>query len=247
MAGRVAGKVAIVTGAGRGMGRAIAELLVEEGASVIGTDVAFGERHAGDTEFDGKLHLMQHDVRSEADWQAVVAEAERRFGPVTVLVNNAGVIRWNQPIVDLEVDDFQFTMDVNVKGTFLGMKHAVPSMRRAGIGSIVNFSSTAGFVGMAGVMPYVTSKFAVRGMTKSAALEFGPHNIRANSVHPGGVNTDMMAGNSNFAPQAINRLADPRELAHLVLYLASDDSSYSTGAEFIADGGRLAGSVPRPD
>ena len=162
---RAEGKIAIVTGAGRGIGRAVAERLVEEGAMVIGTDVAFGERNAGDVEYEGKLRLVRHDVRSGTEWDIAVREAEAHFGPVSVLVNNAGIIKWNSPIRDTSEADYQETIDINQKGVFLGMKHVLASMERTGGGSMINFSSTAGLIGYWGIMPYVASKWAVRGMT----------------------------------------------------------------------------------
>lgn len=237
---RVLNKVAIVTGAGRGIGRAIAERLVMEGASVIGTDMQFGDRQSGDTEFDGKLFLMKQDVRSAKDWDAVVQEAENRFGHVSILVNNAGVIKWNTSIRDTTEEDYQLTIDVNQTGVFLGMKHTLPSMERAGGGAMINFSSTAGLIGYWGLMPYVASKFAVRGMTKSAAIEFGASKIRVNSIHPAFIRTAMTEGIDPSA-NPLARHAEPDELARLVLFLASDEGSYCTGAEFVMDGGHTCG------
>lgn len=238
---RAAGKVAIVTGAGRGIGRAVAERLAAEGASVVGTDVQFADREPGAVEHGGSLYLMRHDVRSARQWDAVVAEAEARYGPVSVLVNNAGIIKWNTPIRDTSEADYRETIEVNQTGVFLGMKHVLASMEKAGGGAMINFSSTAGLIGYWGIMPYVASKWAVRGMTKSAAIEFGPSKIRVNSVHPGFIRTAMTEGVPPAADQPLPRYAEPVEMASLVLFLASDEGAYCTGAEFVMDGGHTVG------
>ena len=251
--GRLDGKVALISGAARGQGEAEARLFAAEGARVVLGDVLddLGEvvaKDLGDT--TRYAHL---DVRDEASWQAAVALAEAEFGPVTVLVNNAGILRWSA-LAETPVEQFREVFEVNQLGPFLGMKSVVPSMVKAGGGSIVNISSTNGLAGFPGTISYTAAKFAVRGMTKTAAMELGPLGIRVNSIHPGGVNTEMinpasipdMPASSDelgnrFNDLPLRRVGQPVEIARLALFLASDDSSYSTGSEFVADGGMLAG------
>ena len=190
------------------------------------------------------------DVTLEADWQAAVAKAESTFGKLDVLVNNAGVLRFGM-LEQTSLEEYEFVIRINQTGVFLGMKTAAPAMRRAGAGSIVNISSLAGMKGIGGAIAYTASKFAVRGMTKTAAIELGAAGIRVNSVHPGGVETPMTTpvgassepGAERY-PYPIPRIGRPEEVAQLVLWLASDKSSYSTGSEFMVDGGSLAGDMP---
>ncbi|MGX1807278.1 glucose 1-dehydrogenase [Nocardia sp. NPDC055321] len=238
--GRVSTKNVIVTGGARGMGAAFARRLVEEGASVVITDVL--EREGADlaAELGERALFLPLDVTDEAAWNVVVARAEAAFGPVSGLVNNAGIVHVD-PIEKLSEADYRRVIDVNQVGVFLGMKAVVGSMRAAGAGSIVNISSTGGLIGYSNILGYVASKWAVRGMSKTAAQEFAPDNIRVNSVHPGIVATEMVATSDRSASIAANqpiaRPGTPGELANLVLFLISDESSYSTGSEFIADGG----------
>ncbi|MFF0453146.1 glucose 1-dehydrogenase [Nocardia africana] len=238
--GRIDGKTVVVTGGARGMGAAFAQRLVSEGASVVITDVLAedGERTAARLG-DAALFLT-HDVTDESAWNDVVAHAESTFGPVSGLVNNAGIVHVD-PIETLAEADYRKVIDVNQVGVFLGMKAVVGSMRRAGGGSIVNISSVGGIIGFSNILGYTASKWAVRGMTKTAAQEFGPMGIRVNSVHPGVVMTEMTTdsarSNSMFHDQPLARPGTPEELANLVLFLISDESGYSTGSEFVADGG----------
>ncbi|MBL1078510.1 glucose 1-dehydrogenase [Nocardia sp. 2] len=238
--GRVDAKHVIVTGGARGMGAAFARKLAAEGAQVTITDVLAEEGAALAAEIGSSALFLPLDVTSEAAWLDVVATAENHFGPVTGLVNNAGIVHVD-PIEKLSEADYRKVIDVNQLGVFLGMKSVVASMRRAGVGSIVNISSTGGLIGYSNILGYVASKWAVRGMTKTAAQEFAADNIRVNSVHPGIVATEMVAASARSANiaanQPISRPGTPEELANLVLFLLSDDSSYSTGSEFIADGG----------
>jgi 3alpha(or 20beta)-hydroxysteroid dehydrogenase len=193
------------------------------------------------------VHL---DVTSEADWSAAVRTATGTFGGLHALVNNAGILR-HAAIADMPLDEFRHVLDVNLVGTWLGIKAVIEPMTAAGGGSIVNISSIEGVVGAAGLSAYSASKFAVRGVTKTAAQELGQYGIRVNSVHPGGVMTPMaMAAASTMShvdPTAflkmlpIPRFGKPREISRLVAFLASDESSYSTGGEFLADGGLLSG------
>jgi 3alpha(or 20beta)-hydroxysteroid dehydrogenase len=254
--GRLAGKVAIISGAARGQGEAEGRLFAAEGARVVLGDVldTEGEAVAGDI---GPSAVYRHlDVTSAGDWAAAVALAEERFGPVTVLVNNAGIIAVN-PIETCTEDDFRRVLDVNLIGQFLGIKAVLASMAGAGGGSIVNISSTSGYAATYGIPAYVTSKFAIRGLTRAAAVELGSKGIRVNSVHPGAVDTAMvrLPGltiddlDERFQGYPLGRVGQPIDIARLVLWLASDDASYSTGGEFLADGGMLAGTplTPTPE
>ena len=242
--GRVSGKVAIVTGAARGMGEAHARRMIEEGAQVMLTDVLDQEGEAAAKALGPNARYMHHNVSKESEWEAVVAATEAAFGPISVLVNNAGIVL-NGPIESHSEADYRKVIDVNQIGVFLGMKTVLPSMKRAGGGSMINVSSIAGFIGIWGAPGYTASKFAVRGMTKSAAIEFAPFNIRVNSVHPGMIRTQMSVAEGegaaqmealvNSAPAA--RRGEPEEVSAVVILLASDETRFSTGAEFVVDGG----------
>ncbi|WP_330254579.1 glucose 1-dehydrogenase [Nocardia sp. NBC_00565] len=237
---RVKGKTVIVSGGARGMGAAFARRLVAEGAAVVVADVLIDEGKAVAAELGDDAVFLPHDVTDESSWETVVAEAERIFGPVSGLVNNAGIVHVD-PIEQLAEADYRRVIDVNQVGVFLGMKTVVPSMRRAGGGSIVNISSIGGIIAFSNILGYVASKWAVRGMTKAAAQEFGADGIRVNSVHPGVVATEMTAdsdrSHSMVHDQPLPRAAAPGELAGLVLFLISDEASFCTGSEFVADGG----------
>lgn len=249
--GRVSGKVALVTGGGRGLGEAFVRLLAEEGANVAMTDIDPAAASTADELGDAVLFLPQ-DVRSEEGWSEVVAATEARFGPISVLVNNAGV---TSPKVDGEIEkisreSYEHVIAVNQVGVYLGMKAILPSMRRAGGGSIINISSVSGLLGKEHTIAYTASKFAVRGMSKVAAVEYGKHNIRVNSIHPGPIDTQMIYGPDGKPRPVISqimeslpagRFGQPREIAHMVLLLASDEMQYATGAEFVIDGGMTCG------
>lgn len=246
--GRLDGKVAIITGASRGQGAAEAKRFVAEGAKVVVADVldADGEKVAGSL---GSSALYCHlDVSKEADWTKAV-EAAATLGKLNVLVNNAAILR-PASIEDTSFADYKAVVDVNQHGCFLGMKAVLAPMRAAGGGSIVNVSSIDGIGSKNGLVSYTASKFAIRGMSKTAALEWGQYNIRVNSVHPGGVNTPM--GNPINTAEMINkafyrfpipRMAEPEEIGNMVLFLASDEASYCTGAEFVVDGGWTCGDM----
>jgi 3alpha(or 20beta)-hydroxysteroid dehydrogenase len=249
--GRLDGKVALITGAARGMGKSHARYFVAEGARVVIGDVLDDKGSAVAAGLGAQsCRYVHHDVTSEADWAAAVGAALDAFGRIDALVNNAGILQFAS-ITDMPLADFRRILEVNAVGCWLGMKSVIEPMTAAGGGSIVNISSIEGFTGAAGLSAYSASKFAIRGMTKAAASELGKFGIRVNSVHPGGVLTRMVidtAGTSGHADgdtflrsMPLARFAQPVEISRLVAYLASDDSSYSTGSEFVADGGILCG------
>jgi 3alpha(or 20beta)-hydroxysteroid dehydrogenase len=246
--GRLSGKVAIITGASQGMGEAHARLFVAEGAKVILTDVNDKDGQVVADSLGANAMFIKQDVRDAAGWKDVVAKAEAKFGTVTVLVNNAGIIGTIADTVNFKQEDYQLVCDINQLSVYLGMQAVIPSMIKAGSGSIVNISSIAGMLACMGApnLAYVGSKFAVRGMTKQVAAEYGPKNVRCNSVHPGFILTPMMVaatdenggGAGDLIP--LKRMAAPKEVSQLVLFLASDDSSFITGMEHVIDGGMTA-------
>jgi 3alpha(or 20beta)-hydroxysteroid dehydrogenase len=193
------------------------------------------------------VSFVHQDVTSEEGWASIVADTEQRFGRLDILVNNAGILKFNA-ITDTPIEELRQVIEINLVGTFIGMKHAIPAMKRAGGGSIVNLSSTEGLGGTLFCGAYTGSKFAVRGITKVAALENGADNIRVNSVHPGGIDTPMTRavvddeGRKYIAAHVhgLKRMGQADEIAKLIVFLASDASSYCTGAEFVIDGGATA-------
>ncbi|HJO24836.1 MAG: glucose 1-dehydrogenase [Myxococcota bacterium] len=248
MAKRLEGRVAIVSGAARGMGAAEARQFAAEGASVVLGDVLDEDGVKVASEIGAAAVYTPLDVTREEDWKAAVELAQNRFGHLDTLVNNAGILRLGL-LEQTPLEEYELVVRVNQVGCFLGMKTVIPALREAGGGSIVNISSVAGMNGIAGAVSYTASKYAVRGMTKVAALEVGKDGIRVNSVHPGGVDTPMIAREGGSAgdddsaglPNPIPRIARPEEVAELVTWLASDASSYCTGSEFVIDGGGTAG------
>ena len=245
---RLDGKVAIITGAAQGMGEAHARRFVAEGARVVMTDVNEEQGEKIAAELGENAVFIKADVTSLDDWRRVVAETEATFGPVTVLINNAGIIGPIAETVELDEEAYLQVCAVNQHSQFYGMKCVIPSMQQAGGGSIVNVSSIAGIVSIVGSpnLAYVGSKFASRGMTKHVAIQYGKDNIRVNSVHPGYIKTPMMAaatdeeGGGIAAMIPLGRMAEPDEVAALMVWLASDESSYITGTEQIIDAGLTA-------
>ncbi|WP_063046752.1 glucose 1-dehydrogenase [Nocardia pseudovaccinii] len=239
--GRLTDKVALISGGARGMGAAHARALVAEDARVMLGDILDKEGAALAKEIGDNAAYVHLDVREKQQWQDAVAEAVQRFGALNVLVNNAGIVNGNL-LVDFELSEWQKIIDINLTGTFLGMQAATPAMIEAGGGSVVNISSVEGMRGSPGLHGYTATKFAVRGLTKSTALELAQYGIRVNSIHPGMIRTPMTDGiPEDFLQIPLGRAADPSEVSALVTYLASDESSYSTGAEFVIDGGLTVG------
>jgi len=248
MSGRLEGKVALITGAARGMGAAAARLFVAEGAKVVLGDVLPDVKEVAQELGDDALAVTL-DVTDEAAWRDAVAAGEERFGKVDVLVNNAGILLMDE-LGKTTSEMYSKVNDVNAFGCFLGMREVTPALKRAGGGAIVNLSSVEGLGGNRFLVAYTASKFAVRGMTKAAAIELAADGIRVNSVHPGGIDTPMVR---HFIPDDDNmawmgrqvpmkRPGKPEEVAQAVAFLASDAASYITGAELAVDGGATAGS-----
>lgn len=239
--GRVDGKIALISGGARGMGASHARALAAEGAAVVIGDLLEEEGRALAESIGERATFVRLDVTDEESWVAAVATTIERYGGLSVLINNAGIVNGNL-ITKFELAQWQSIIDINLTGTFLGIKAAAQAMIDTGPGSIINVSSVEGYRGSPGLHGYTATKFAVRGLTKSVALELAPHNIRANSVHPGLVRTPMTAGiPEDFLTIPLGRGCEPEEVSAMVLFLASDESSYCTGSEFVIDGGLLSG------
>jgi 3alpha(or 20beta)-hydroxysteroid dehydrogenase len=249
--GRLEGKVAIVSGGARGMGESHARAMVAEGARVVIGDVLDDDGAAVAKDLGDDATFVHLDVTEEASWAGALATAVDAFGPPSILVNNAGIVRMGL-IPDMSKADFEQVLAVNLVGVWLGMHTVAPAMMAAGIGSIVNVSSTAGLLGYPGISGYVASKWGVRGITKSAALEFGRRGVRVNSIHPGSIDTPMVAAagvtDAMWTSLPIARIGQPAEVSALVVFLASEEASYCTGQEFVVDGGHALGlaAVPAP-
>jgi 3alpha(or 20beta)-hydroxysteroid dehydrogenase len=248
---RLAGRVSLVTGAARGLGANISQALHAQGAQVVLADVRDEEGRALAAALGARAHYVHLDVANEAQWQEALTAARRQFGaPVRILVNNAGIYRTGAT-VEQSVDEYLQIIRINQLGTFLGMRACFPEMRDAGGGSIVNIASTAGIEGVPLALAYTASKHAVVGMTKAAAIEFGAAKVRVNVVCPGAMLTPLLAESFNVPVQVLGaapfpnaplgRMADPAEIAPTVVFLAGDESSYTTGSEFVVDGGLTAG------
>jgi NAD(P)-dependent dehydrogenase (short-subunit alcohol dehydrogenase family) len=248
---RLENKVAFISGGARGMGAAEAQLFAREGAKVVIGDVLDEDgrkTEAAINDLGGECLFVHLDVTSEDSWTAAIAETVSRFGKLDILVNNAGVVS-RVPLEELEVNEWDRVMNINAKGVFLGTKTAIPEMRKAGGGSIVNISSISGIAGQAYVSAvYNASKGAVRIFTKSTAIQYAPEGIRANSVHPGPIDTpmtsfrkgDTQAEAESIARVPLGRTGEPDDVAYGVLYLASDEASFVTGSELVIDGGFIA-------
>ncbi|CAB1369388.1 glucose 1-dehydrogenase [Denitratisoma oestradiolicum] len=246
---RMDGKVAIVTGGAKGMGEATVRLFVENGARVVIGDLLDAQGEALAKELGPNATFVHMDVSKQTDWDKAVARAQA-FGPLNVLVNNAAILN-PKALKDMTEEDYMQVIRVNQLGTFLGIRSVIEPMKAAGKGSIINISSIDGFQAKNGLSAYASSKWAVRGLTKAAAIELGPYGIRVNTVHPGGIFTDM-GGRSEqnqdprnmdayYSNMPIPRVGLPHEVAYVTLFLATDEASYTTGSEFLADGGWQAG------
>ena len=248
---RLENKVAFISGGSRGMGAAEARLFAQEGAKVVIGDILDDDGRqtaAAINELDSECLYVHLDVKSETSWASAISETVNRFGKLDILVNNAGVASFFM-VEELSVNEWDRVMDINAKGVFLGTKAAIPEMRRAGGGSIINISSISGFAGQSYVSAaYNASKGAVRIFTKSTAIQYASESIRVNSVHPGPIDTPMTAFReddpsataASIARIPLGRSGVPDDVAYGVLYLASDESSFVTGSELIIDGGYLA-------
>ncbi|WP_141577462.1 glucose 1-dehydrogenase [Actinomadura sp. WMMA1423] len=249
--GQLDGKVALITGGARGMGKAHVRRFLDEGAKVVFGDVLEDEGAKLAADLGDDVRFVRMDVSKEEDWQRAVQTATETFGALNVLVNNAGILR-HKTIENMAVEEFRQILEVNLVGQWLGVKTVTAPMRAAGGGSIVNVSSTEGFIGAAGLAAYSASKFGVRGLTKSAARELGQYGIRVNSIHPGGVLTPLTMQDDIVSATAasadafmkalpLGRMGKSQEITGLVVFLASDDSTYCTGSEVLVDGGMLTG------
>jgi len=242
------GQTAIVTGAARGIGAAVAASLAAAGARVIATDVLEDDLHKTVADIGERASATRLDVSDENGWQQVVDDALAQTGRIDVLVNNAGILAF-ATLDETDPELFRRLLEVNVTGSFLGLRAVVPAMKAAKFGAIVNMSSSSAILPHNATGAYAASKFAIRGMTRTAALELGPFGIRVNSVHPGGVNTPMtnpqnlsseeLLARFRFVPQ--QRGCEPEEIASAVLFLASSQGSYCNGTELVVDGGMTAG------
>lgn len=254
---RLESEVAIVTGGARGLGRAIAEAYVAEGARVCVADVRIELAQRVAEALGADAIALELDVTDEQSWNLAIGACGQAFGSVSVLVNNAGLAE-GAAIDDTTLESYRRVTEVNQTGVFLGMKSVIPAMKRVGHGSIINMSSIDGLVGSPRIISYIASKWAVRGMTKAVAMEMGPYSIRVNSIHPGHVVTELglrdgvdssiitaMVEEHTARHAPMQRTGTPQEIAAMAVFLASNESSYCTGAEFVVDGGFTAG-YPAP-
>ncbi|SES28507.1 SDR family NAD(P)-dependent oxidoreductase [Salisediminibacterium halotolerans] len=253
---RLAEKAAIITGGANGIGKATAQRFLEEGASVtiVDLDQKALDEAKSELEKHGQVIALQADVTNEADVKQYVEKTVEAFGKIDIFFNNAGIEGKVKPLPEQTLDEFQSVMAVNVDGVFLGLKYVMPIMTKQGSGSIINHSSVAGFIGSPGVAPYVASKHAVIGLTKTAALEAAESNVRVNSIHPSPVNTRMMRSlEKGFSPDhaeavksqleqdiPLHRYGESDDIANLVLFLASDESAFISGSQYRIDGGMSA-------
>lgn len=252
---RFDGKTVLISGAARGQGSSHARAFIAEGANVVVADIREERGRALAEELGENAAFIKLDVRIPGDWDATVREAERRFGPVSVLINNAGILAPAVAIADSDPEDWNEVIASNLTGPYLGIRAVVPSMRKAGSGAIVNIASTSGHVGTAMLAPYVSSKWGVRGLTQTAAIELARDRIRVNSISPGVINTPLITTalrpgevpvSDHFSadPFAIPRMGEPEEVTKLVLFLTSENAAFITGSDYVIDGGMLLGPVP---
>lgn len=247
-AGRLHSKIAVITGGARGMGAATARLFAAEDAKVVIADVLAAEGQALAAELGAKVCFVRHDVTEEASWTALIEHTLQQFGPIDVLVNNAGVLLF-KTLAETSREEFERVLEINLIGSFLGVKLVGAQMTARKRGSIINISSADGLKGANGLAAYGSSKWGLRGLTRVAAMEYGYHGVRVNSVHPGGIDTVMANPygqskaevNRRFTGVPLQRVGEPDEVARVSLFLASDESSYLCGAEIPVDGGMLAG------
>mgnify|MGYP001243221366 CR=1 FL=1 len=240
--GELTGKVALISGAAQGLGASHARAIVAAGGSVVIGDVNEEAGEALAVELGDAARFVRLDVTNAESWIEAVRFAEEAFGALNVLVNNAGILR-TSPILKCDDDEWELVLAINLTGTFKGIRAAAPVMAKYAPASIINISSTAGLKGFAGTPAYNASKWGVRGLTKNAALELANLGIRVTSVHPGNVKTNMIEGlyEDGFPHVAQKRAAEPAEISNMVVFLASDLSSFATGSEFVVDGGETAG------
>jgi 3alpha(or 20beta)-hydroxysteroid dehydrogenase len=239
--GRLSGKIALVSGGSRGMGAAHARAIVANDGKVVIGDILEAEGTALARELGGAARFIRLDITKAGDWEAAVTLAVTEFGGLNVLVNNAGIAHKPTVLEDVTEAEWNTMIGINLTGQFLGIKAALAALKASTPSSIINVSSIAGLVGFAGTHAYVAAKFGLRGLTKSVAAELGASGVRANSIHPGVIRTPILAGmDASSVTGVLNRLAEPEEVSGLVVYLASDESSYCTGSEFVVDGGQVA-------
>lgn len=249
MANRLKNKIALITGASRGMGASDAQRFIKEGASVALIDIRDDEGQKLANKLGPKAKFFHLDVSDGSNWPNVISKIENAFGPINILVNNAGVSGSSGTVENTSEKQFRKVLNTDLIGVYLGIHNVIPSMRKAGGGSIINISSIGGIVTLPNNVAYTTAKFGVRGMTKSAAIDLVKEGIRVNSVHPGVIGTKMVREYGEKHPQdmksmendiPMGRLGKPEEITNLTLYLASDESTFSTGSEFVADGGQIS-------
>ncbi len=242
---RFEGRVVLISGGAAGIGAAHVRGFAAEGAQVVFGDIDVAAGQALAAELGDSVRFFEHDVSDEDGWQGIVAAAEEEFGSVSVLVNNAATLPPFLPIDEVDTADWRRVLDVNLTGSYFGIKHVVPSMRKAGGGSIVNTSSALGVMGTPNLSAYVASKYAIRGLTQTAALELARDGIRVNSIHPGYTRTPMNAevSEENTRDLPVPRFAEPEEVSAVARFLASEEASFVTGSEYLVDGGAVTGAV----